>query len=246
MAAPAQYYACFVFIATASPPMCSAARRICGEHLIGQRRRGPDGRRSWVAQGFGLRALNGMSHGAAGFAYALTSLAAVTGREDLPERLSNALHLKIPVTTAERKNWPDLRMDPEPAWPCQWCHGAPGIGLARIGMAKRAGLDATQMTTDIRNAIESTRTNWPAHVDTLCCGTLGSIEFFCEAASAFARRSSRARAAALEGCAGESRTSGRLPMEYRRKNNSILACFVVLQVWAIRCCVGSKILSPTS
>ena len=43
------------------------------------------------------------------------------------------------------------------------------------------------MTTDICNALESARTNWPAHVDTLCCGTLGSIEFFFEAASAFER-----------------------------------------------------------
>ena len=54
----------------------------CGEHLIGQRRSGPEGCRSWVAQGFGLRALNGMSHGAAGFAYALASLASATGREE--------------------------------------------------------------------------------------------------------------------------------------------------------------------
>ena len=54
----------------------------CGEHLIAQSRLGPEGGRSWVGQGMGKRALNGMSHGAAGFAYALDSLAAATGRED--------------------------------------------------------------------------------------------------------------------------------------------------------------------
>ena len=54
----------------------------CGEHLIAQSRLGPEGRRSWVGQGIGKQALNGMSHGAAGFAYALASLAAATGRED--------------------------------------------------------------------------------------------------------------------------------------------------------------------
>ncbi len=43
----------------------------CGEHLIAQSRLGQPGRRSWVGQGSGQRALNGMSHGAAGFAYAL-------------------------------------------------------------------------------------------------------------------------------------------------------------------------------
>ena len=116
---------------------------MCGEHLIGQQRHGRDGRRSWVAQGFGLRALNGISHGAAGFAYALTSLAAVTGREDFAGAASECVAFENSSYDAERKNWPDLRMDTEPAWPCQWCHGAPGIGLARIGMTKRAGLDAT-------------------------------------------------------------------------------------------------------
>ena len=54
----------------------------CGEHLIAQSRLGPEGRRSWVGQGMGKRALNGMSHGAAGFAYALASLASATGREE--------------------------------------------------------------------------------------------------------------------------------------------------------------------
>ena len=159
----------------------------CGEHLIGQRRSGPEGCRSWVAQGFGLRALNGMSHGAAGFAYALASLAAATGREEFARAAVECIAFEDSSYDSERKNWPDLRMDPEPAWPCQWCHGAPGIGLARLAIAKRGGLDATIVTTDICNALESARTNWPAHVDTLCCGTLGSIEFFFEAASAFER-----------------------------------------------------------
>ena len=68
----------------------------CGEHLLAQRRVGPEGRRSWIGQEFGAKAhwrsgaganspahgLNGMSHGAAGFAYALSSLAAATGRDD--------------------------------------------------------------------------------------------------------------------------------------------------------------------
>ena len=54
----------------------------CGEHLLAQPRPGAEGRRSWIGQGVGEHALNGMSHGAAGYAYALASLAAATGRED--------------------------------------------------------------------------------------------------------------------------------------------------------------------
>src|SRR6185437_8715815 len=60
----------------------------CGEHLIAQGRLGETGRRSWVGQGLGERALNGMSHGAAGFAYALASLSAATGRDDFAQAAS--------------------------------------------------------------------------------------------------------------------------------------------------------------
>ncbi len=59
--------------------------RKCGDHLLAQRRVGEDGG-SWLGQGSGEQALNGMSHGAAGFAYALASLAAATGRDEFAER----------------------------------------------------------------------------------------------------------------------------------------------------------------
>ncbi len=40
---------------------------------------------------------------------------------------------------------------------------------------------------DIQFAVEGARSARPAAVDTLCCGTLGSIEFFCEAGSVLGR-----------------------------------------------------------
>ena len=45
-------------------------------------------------------------------------------------------------------------------------------------------MDASLLTSDIRNAVDGVRRGWRGAVDTLCCGTLGSIEFFCEAANA--------------------------------------------------------------
>ena len=98
---------------------------------------GPEGRRCWSGQGSGPQALNGMSHGAAGFAYALASLAAATGRDEFATAASECIAFENSSFDAERNNWPDLRGDGEPGWPCQWCHGAPGIGLARIAMTKR-------------------------------------------------------------------------------------------------------------
>jgi type 2 lantibiotic biosynthesis protein LanM len=163
----------------------------CGDHLLTQSRIGPQGRQSWVGQGFGAQALNGMSHGAAGFAYALASLAAVTGREDFAQAASECIAFEDSSYDAERQNWPDWRSGGAPGWLTQWCHGAPGIGLARMATtrlgAKFAKLDAKCLAADVRNALGGVERGWPAHVDTLCCGTLGSIEFLCEAGSALGR-----------------------------------------------------------
>jgi class II lanthipeptide synthase len=163
----------------------------CGEHLLAHARLGPEGRRSWVGQGSGKQALNGMSHGAAGFAYALASLASASGREDFAQAASECIAFENSSYDAGRTNWPDLRTGGAPNWPCQWCHGATGIGLARIAMAKTGTRHSEGLTDDIENALEGTRKGWPGGVDTLCCGTLGSVEFFCEAASVLGRKDLR-------------------------------------------------------
>jgi lantibiotic modifying enzyme len=70
-------------------------------------------------------------------------------------------------------------------------------------MAKRRIVDQEILVKDIRNAVEGAKKGWPAGVDTLCCGTLGTVEFFCEASSALGRGelrelASRRLAAVLE------------------------------------------------
>jgi type 2 lantibiotic biosynthesis protein LanM len=162
----------------------------CGEHLLARDRIGDARRRSWIGQGFGGSPLNGMSHGAAGFAYALASLAAASGREQFADAASECIAFEDQTYDPARHNWPDLRVPGQPVWPCQWCHGAPGIGLARLATARRIGANAafdaklggTRVAADIDNAVESVKQAWPGQLDTLCCGTLGGIEFLCEAA----------------------------------------------------------------
>jgi len=166
----------------------------CGEHLLGQPRLGPDGQRTWVGQGSGSRGLNGMSHGAAGFAYALASLAQATGRAEFAEAAAECIVFENSSYDAQRHNWPDLREAGGLSWPCQWCHGAPGIGLARIATSRLAGMNDARLKTDIQNAVEGARLGRPTAVDTLCCGALGGVEFFCEASSALGRDDLRALA----------------------------------------------------
>jgi len=171
---------------TQSPDVLDRAIK-CGEHLLGQTRQGTQGHRSWVGRDFGARALNGMSHGAAGFAYALFSLSATTGRDDFGKAAAECIAFENSSYDTDRHNWPDFRGGEEPSWPCQWCHGAPGIGLARIAMRMRGRLDAERLAADAGNAVEGVRRAWPIGLDTLCCGTLGGIEFLSTAGAALGR-----------------------------------------------------------
>ncbi len=167
----------------------------CGEHLLAQPRHGSDGRRTWMSLGVAAVPLTGMSHGASGFAYALTSLANATGRDDFADAAKECILFEESTFDAEHTNWPDFREMGAVKFPCQWCHGATGIGLARVGMSKFgagdtgqiAGSAASYLATDIAYALAGVERDWPSEVDTLCCGTLGSIEFCSEAGSLLSR-----------------------------------------------------------
>lgn len=150
----------------------------CGEHLLAQPRRGVDGRRSWVGQGLGKQPLNGMSHGAAGYAYALASLAAATGREQFADAASECIVFENSSFDPARSNWPDWRETVDHLWRSQWCHGATGIGLARLAIIKCGVLDRNLLRQDVDRALSGAEQHWPGRTDTMCCGTIGNVEFF--------------------------------------------------------------------
>jgi lantibiotic modifying enzyme len=137
---------------------------VCAEHLLAADRVGSVG----------------MSHGAAGDAYALAFVSAATGREDFAAAASECVEFERTNFDAERGDWRDFRVT-EPHWRSQWCHGAVGIGLARLGMTKHAAVHVDTVLGDIDDALTGATRGWPGHVDTLCCGTLGSIELCREA-----------------------------------------------------------------
>jgi type 2 lantibiotic biosynthesis protein LanM len=151
----------------------------CGNHLLAQPRVGTQGHRSWPCRSSNNQVLNGMSHGAAGFAYALTALATATGTGEFCEAAMECLEFERSNFDAQRSDWCDLRVS-EPHWRSQWCHGAVGIGLARLGMSN-IGLDTGMVRTDIDHALTGAARGWPGHADTLCCGALGSVELAHEA-----------------------------------------------------------------
>lgn len=154
----------------------------CGEHLLRQPRFGEVGQRSWVVRNVSEVPVLGFSHGAAGFAYALTALAEASALEEFAHAAHECLAYEERFYDEHLVNWPDLRVTEENvASPSQWCHGATGIGLARIASGRASGSHSEFILKDIKRAVQHTKTNWVHDVDTLCCGTLGRIEFLSEA-----------------------------------------------------------------
>ena len=153
----------------------------CAEHLLQAPRSGEVGARSWVAaQIKSSSPLTGMSHGAAGFAYALIKLYEQTHRDDFLEAAKECLKFEKQTFSITHKNWADLR-NTKPQYVCQWCHGALGIGLARIGIARAWSGYREEISEDINYAIDTATAIWPNKNDSLCCGSMGSVEFINEA-----------------------------------------------------------------
>jgi lantibiotic biosynthesis protein len=111
-----------------------------GEHLLKLAARTDQGW-SWDTLGMpNERHLLGLAHGASGIAYALAALGTVAARADLLAAAKEALRYERAHFRVAEGNWPDLRSfaqggsSGEPPCMLAWCHGAPGIGLARLAL----------------------------------------------------------------------------------------------------------------
>jgi len=160
----------------------------CGHHLLSHRVTSKSGYRAWAT--YQKRILTGFSHGAAGIAYALLRLYAVTQEQSFREAAEEAIAYERSVFSAQASNWPDFRFssmtgDDQPTFANSWCHGASGIGLARLGSLKI--LDTKETRREIDNALQITQKMNLQGVDHLCCGHFGRIELFLMASLALPR-----------------------------------------------------------
>jgi lantibiotic biosynthesis protein len=111
-----------------------------GDHLMRVAARGDKGW-SWDTLGMeGQPHLLGFAHGASGIAYALARVGAATDRRDFLDAAREGLRYERAYYRETEGNWPDLRSfvqaGPSGEAPCMiaWCHGAPGIGFARLAL----------------------------------------------------------------------------------------------------------------
>jgi class II lanthipeptide synthase len=140
----------------------------CGKRLLQARVASDTGHRAWpTLEG---KLLTGFSHGAAGIAYALLRLYAVTGEVDFRAAAEEAFAYEHVVGLPQAGSW---------------CHGAAGVGLARLGGL--GALDTKEIRADIEVALETTLRQGVQRIDHLCCGTGGQAEFLLAASTRLAR-----------------------------------------------------------
>ncbi|GGA11546.1 hypothetical protein CYANOKiyG1_24520 [Okeania sp. KiyG1] len=117
--------------------------------------------------------LTGFSHGAAGIAYALVRLYEVTEEPEYLDIAREGIAYERSVFSSTVLNWPDFLTMP-PTFKVMWCHGAAGIGLARLGGLRIESSAAIRQELEI--ALENTQKYMGQSVDHLCCGHFGRIE----------------------------------------------------------------------
>ncbi|MGI9417108.1 MAG: lanthionine synthetase LanC family protein [Geminicoccaceae bacterium] len=166
-----------------------------GEHLLGSARRQGEGC-SWDAMpGITSQDPTGFAHGASGIAWALLELGVATDDHRFKEAAERGFLYERGCYSAEHRNWPDFRMDDGqsgqavagPGYGIAWCHGAAGIGLARLRAYELTGDPVHKEEANI--AIRTTGDALQAHYSgayvnySLCHGQFGNAELLLDAAS---------------------------------------------------------------
>ena len=156
---------------------------ICEQHLLQKRTASKAGYRAWPTPGG--EHYTGFSHGAAGIAYALARLSMLTRDTYLLEAAREGLEFEERAFIPEAGTWADTLADGKPGSLTAWCHGATGIGLARLGGLP--ALDSAHIREEIEIALQTTRSVGLRGPDHLCCGNLGRAELFLTAAQRLER-----------------------------------------------------------
>jgi type 2 lantibiotic biosynthesis protein LanM len=116
--------------------------------------------------------ISGFSHGASGIMYALAEAAPSGSR--VTRAVERALRFEAACFDDRTGTW--RRTPDTEGHGVAWCHGAPGIGLARAGLI-RAGWTDPSIRDDLTRAVEATRRHTTS-TDTFCCGAVGRSELF--------------------------------------------------------------------
>ncbi len=159
----------------------------CGDHLVARAR--PQNAGIGWSTTLQETPLTGFAHGNAGIALNLLRLFAVSGEERFRQTALAAMEYERSLFSLERRNWPDLRREFSPSatinqqtgqqesnsYMVAWCHGAPGIGLARL--ASMEYIDDAALHAEIDAALQTSLAHGFGLNHCLCHGDMGNLEF---------------------------------------------------------------------
>ncbi len=176
---------------THEPALLDSAR-LCAAHLLTNRVPTSSGHHAWKS--VAPAPLTGFAHGAAGIAYALLRLDSVDADVRLRCAAADAIAFERAVYLPAIAVPPDEcteggRM--HPWYMLNWCHGAAGIGLSRLGMP---GVLATDSIADADAAVCAVQAWGVQEIDHLCCGNAGRSELLLLSAARHGRDDLRAEA----------------------------------------------------
>ena len=132
--------------------------------------------------------LSGFSHGISGIIFALSILNKENETTLYYQAIHNGLLFEDKMYVKKYKNWWDNRKealkqeDDNSKFMAAWCHGAPGILLARSKMYHLRDSDQMEhlIIQDINRALEATELYGFSDNDCLCHGNLGNTEILLE------------------------------------------------------------------
>ena len=175
-----------LYKATKNPEVLQKAV-ICGQHLLANQISINGAPKAWKI--LGQKQYTGLSHGAAGIAYALLQLYEVTAEKAYLAAAKEGIAYERSVFSPNAANWPDFRtfaqQNGQPGFMVSWCHGATGIGLARLGGLSIFSSD--EIEQDVEVALQTTQKYSLQDVDCVCCGNFGRIEMLLVAAEKLSR-----------------------------------------------------------
>ena len=151
-----------------------------GERLLAERRTDPEtGLRAWAPDGRTLAL--GFAHGTTGIACALIRLYGLTKDERYREAVGEAFAFERTLYRPDPGDWPDTRAQASSAMRAAWCHGAVGVGFARLAALRWLASPAQESAVDdLTNALKRATTA-RSGPDNLCCGSLGRLDLLLEA-----------------------------------------------------------------
>lgn len=149
--------------------------------------------------GVGATPLCGFAHGASGMGLALIEAGVRFGRDDLVAGGLAAFRYEDGLFDEAQGNWPDLRSprgdasSPRRSFMVAWCHGAAGIGLARLRAFRLLSMQQDVLEASARHAVRTTAATFaeaPDEADASPChGRAGLAETLLYAAEVLGERS---------------------------------------------------------